>query len=76
MKRVIEKQFLIHPKDAVLEPILLEDVINAVYHNRKVRDERAVMNEFNDMVDRALDDAQYILEQNMEMILREANPEE
>lgn len=73
MRKITEGEFPAHVKDTLMSGISIEDIIDTVVSNEKVRDEKSVLKVFNEIYQANLADAKFELKEKMPMILKAAN---
>jgi len=70
MRDILDDDF--HNEDSLLDGLRYKDLLVAVVCNEPVINEATVMKNFEDMKERILEDAEFLLEKNMKEIIKRA----
>lgn len=62
----------VHPDDNLFDPISFQDIILTLHCNEKVIDRLSASRCFTEILKQRLEDAEFLLENNMEEIIRRA----
>lgn len=72
----MEKQWKLgedmHPNDCIFDPITFEQIITALHCNERVIDEHAVLKVVREIMDSRVQDFHYLVTNNMQEIIAEA----